>query len=199
MFRKRDKPYSRSARNAPKRRRPLPPPSPEPEDSPKYRSPPPEAVVVIGLAPDASVLDLKSRFEIYGAIARIRIDGDGVGYITFRLKEAAESAVAASLDPSFGITIDSKRLQVMWATNPLCKWREGVTMARNKNDHQSKGLATSSSSKLLRGEAPLSKYGRGNKLGSAIVNSSLGSGKTSSSVLDRTFRGRGIVAYDDIL
>ncbi|CAM8881267.1 unnamed protein product [Rhodiola kirilowii] len=199
MFRKREKPYSRSDRNPSKRRRPLPPPSPEPEiDSPKYRPAPPEAVVVIGLAPDASVLDLKSRFEIYGAISRLRIDRDGVGYISFRLKEAAESAVAASLDPSFGITIDSKRLQVMWATDPMCKWREGIIIDRNKND-QNKALAASSSSKLLRGEAPLSKYGRGNKLGSAIVNSQIGNMKRSSSVLDQPFKGRGIVAYDDIL
>uniref|UniRef100_A0A7N0RDW5 RRM domain-containing protein n=1 Tax=Kalanchoe fedtschenkoi TaxID=63787 RepID=A0A7N0RDW5_KALFE len=88
----------------------------------QYRLPPPESVVVIGLAPDASVHDLKSRFEIYGAVARIRIDGDGVEYITFRLKEAAESAVAASLDPSFNITIDSKTV-----SSAFIGWRLGFT------------------------------------------------------------------------
>ena len=34
----------------------------------------------------------------------------GVAYVTFRSKESAEAAIAASLDPSFGISIDSKRV-----------------------------------------------------------------------------------------
>ncbi|KAL9313672.1 hypothetical protein ACSQ67_019124 [Phaseolus vulgaris] len=40
-------------------------------------------VVVMGLCQDRSVLDLKSRFEIYDAISRIGIDHDVVGYITY--------------------------------------------------------------------------------------------------------------------
>ncbi|KAI9123256.1 hypothetical protein K1719_006145 [Acacia pycnantha] len=58
---------------------------------------------------DCSVLDLKSRFEIYGAISCIRIDREGVGYITYQTQEYADAAIAAALAPSFGITISSKR------------------------------------------------------------------------------------------
>lgn len=115
MSRKRDKPYLTRHDRAPypKRRRPHPSPQPaveDDEDKPATKPPPPPAVVVMGLLPHCSVLDLKSRLEIYGAISRIRIDRDGVGYITYRSKDSAEAAIAASLDASFGITIDSKRV-----------------------------------------------------------------------------------------
>ncbi|XP_010093272.2 uncharacterized protein At1g27050, partial [Morus notabilis] len=113
MSRKRDKPYN-SSRHVPayaaKRHRPHPPaPEEEVVDKPIAKPPPPPALVVMGLAPDCSVLDLKSRFEIYGSISRIRIDRDGVGCIAFRSKDSAEAAVAASLDPSFGITVQSQK------------------------------------------------------------------------------------------
>lgn len=112
MSRKRDKPYfSRQfPTSAPKRRRPLPPP-PDEDDKPSSKPVPPPAVVVMGLSPNCSVLDLKSRFEIYGAISRIRIDRNAVGYITYRTKESAEAAIAASLDASFGITVDSQKVK----------------------------------------------------------------------------------------
>ncbi|XWS34947.1 hypothetical protein CRYUN_Cryun21dG0081100 [Craigia yunnanensis] len=196
MSRKRDKPYF--SRHAPasisKRRRPLPPhppPSIENEDKPAAKPTPPPAVVVIGLPPNCSVLDLKSRFEIYGSISRIRINRDAVGYIAYRSKESAESAIAASLDSSFGITVDSKRVQVLWATDPLAQWRDGIGVGANKDN------GPSSSSKLLRPEVPLSRHGRGNKLASAIINPR----KTDddSSMLEVPFKGREIVAYDDIL
>ncbi|WRX14091.1 hypothetical protein QQP08_006578 [Theobroma cacao] len=160
MSRKRDKPYfSRlGPASISKRRRPLPPyPLPPPEDEDKPTPPP--AVVVMGLPPNCSVLDLKSRFEIYGPVSRIRINRDAV--------------------------------QVLWATDPLAKWREGVGVGANKDN------GSSSSSKLLRPEVPLSRHGRGNKLASAIVNPR--SSDDGSSMLEVPFKGRGIVAYDDIL
>ncbi|KAI9111771.1 hypothetical protein K1719_017461 [Acacia pycnantha] len=192
MSRKREKPYfSRHApysQSVPKRRRPLPVPDPEPAaddgaDKNATRKPPPCAVVVVGLPLDCSVLDVKSRFEIYGAISRIRIDRGGVGYITYRIKEYADAAIAAALDPSFGISISSKRVQVLWATDPLAMWREGVG-----NSNKEKG----SRSKLVRADIPLSRHGRGNKLASAIVN-------PKNNEPSSPFRAREIVAYDDIL
>lgn len=112
MSRKRDKP-SYTARhvpyNYPKRRRPLPPVTSE--DPPENPSPKVSAAVVVtGLSQDCSVLDLKSRFEIYGSISRTRMDPTGVAYVTFRSSESAEAAIAASRDPSFGITINSSRV-----------------------------------------------------------------------------------------
>ncbi|XP_054809162.1 uncharacterized protein At1g27050 [Prosopis cineraria] len=176
----------------PKRRRPLPDPALDPtadDAANKHatRPAPPCAVVVMGLPLDCSVLDLKSRFEIYGPISRIRIDRDGVGYITYRSKESADSAIAAAVDPSFGITVSSKRVQVLWATDPLALWREGVG-----NSNKEKG----SMSKLVRAEIPLSRHGRSNKLASAIVNPK---NSESGSSRDVPFPAREIVAYDDIL
>ena len=114
MSRKREKPYhSRHALSSiAKRRRPSLPELPDSasRDAPATKHSSPAAVLVIGLSPECSVLDVKSRFEIYGCISRIRIDRDGVGYITFRSKDSADAAITASLDPFFGITIDSKRV-----------------------------------------------------------------------------------------
>ena len=107
MSRKRDRSYF-SRHDTSKRRRPLP--EPAEEDRPTTRPSPPSAVVVMGLPHDCSVLDLKSRFEIYGAISRIRIDRDAVGYITYRTKDSADAAIAAGLDPSFEITVNSKKV-----------------------------------------------------------------------------------------
>ncbi|XP_071702179.1 uncharacterized protein At1g27050 [Rutidosis leptorrhynchoides] len=200
MSRKRDKPYNYN-NNFPKRRRPLPADEPPIADD-DFNPPPstaktntPAAVVITGLSADCSVLDLKSRFEIYGSISRTRMDPDGVAYITFRSTDAAESAINASLDPSFGITLNSTRVKVMWANDPVPQWREGV---RKKEG---------GSSKLLKPELPLSRHGRGNKLGSAVVNpkevekndakiSIHNSGRLGFNVASN---GREIVAYDDIL
>ncbi|PSS13545.1 RNA recognition motif domain protein [Actinidia chinensis var. chinensis] len=194
MSRKRDKPYL-SRHHAPyplsKRRRP-PPLS---DDAVAYdrtddsSSKSPATVVVMGLPQDCALLDIKSRFQIYGWISRTTMRHGGVAYVTFRSKESAEAAIAASVDPSFGIAIDSKRVQVMWANDPAPQWREAVS---------SKDSPNSSSSKLVRAEVPLSRRGRGNKLGSAIVKPN-NSNSNSDSGLDVPFKGREIVAYDDIL
>jgi RNA recognition motif-containing protein len=120
MSRKRDRSnFTRYDRPAPypKRRRPPPPPPPQsqPNDiKPSTKPPPPPAVVVVDLPPDCSVLDLKSRFAIYGEISRTRIDRDAIGYITYRSKDSAEAAITASLDSSFGIAINSKKVTILF-------------------------------------------------------------------------------------
>nr|XP_011463114.1 PREDICTED: uncharacterized protein At1g27050 [Fragaria vesca subsp. vesca] len=202
MNRKRDKPYfsnRRAPASAPKRRRPLPPHTEEPEllDKPTFKPPPPPALVVLGLPPDSSVLDLKSRFEIYGPISRIRIDRDSIGHVAFRTADAAQAAVDAALDSAFGITLHSKKLQVLWATDPLAQWRKGVAVDEANRD--SSNETSSSSSKLLRAGMPLRRHGRGNKLASAIVNPRGAAEASESSVLEVPSRAREIVAYDDIL
>ncbi|KAI6686474.1 hypothetical protein NL676_032387 [Syzygium grande] len=160
MGRKRDKPYfSRPAASSAisKRGRHLPRPDPSsaPDDPPAPKPSPPPALVVMGLSPNCSVLDLKSRFEIYGAISRIRIDGDDVGYVTYRSKDSADAAIAASRDPSFGVSVDSQKVQVLWSTDPLAKWREGVGAGVGTKEEKN-----GSTSKLLRAEVPLSRHGR---------------------------------------
>lgn len=122
MSRKRDRDRAQFSRQAPysfsKRRRPLPPKFDTSNDlylpdgdissvagaSTKQQT----TVVVVGLPSNCSVLDLKSRFEIYGSISRTRVDPNGLAYVTFRSHDSAQSAISASLDPSFGITILSK-------------------------------------------------------------------------------------------
>ncbi|KAG7592841.1 RNA recognition motif domain [Arabidopsis thaliana x Arabidopsis arenosa] len=202
MSRKRDKPYTN--RHTParisKRRRPWAPPLSEHDeiiDKPITKPPPPPALVVTGLPANCSVLELKSRFEIYGSISRIRIDKDGFGSVSYRTNESAEAAIAGSHEPSFGISIDSKKLEVVWATDPLVKWREGVTVGEGKD----KTLSSSSSSKLLRSVMPLRKHGRSSRLASAIVNqrSHNSSGTSLFPATIRELKQRNIVAYDDIL
>lgn len=137
MSRKRDKPYPslHVHTSVAKRRRPLPPVQSSAEDDdmdkPLPKPAPPPALVVVDLPSHCSVLDLKSRFEIYGSISRIRIDRDCVGYITYRTKDSADAAMAAALDPSFGFTIDSKKVPflifmyqiVAHSLNILVEWR----------------------------------------------------------------------------
>ncbi|XP_019170507.1 PREDICTED: uncharacterized protein At1g27050 [Ipomoea nil] len=215
MGRKRDRAYqSRHVPNSfPKRRRPLPPPVDAdnavaanddllPENS-TGSAKLPTTVVVIGLTAECSVLDLKSRFEIYGAISRTRMDPGGLAHITFRSRESAVSAVSAAADAAFPITLHSEPVQVMWASDPVPQWKEGV--AKNEG-------AMGVSSKLVRAEVPLSRHGRGNKLGSAIVNSKNKHNVDANSSVQKPggiasrlgvpfncFKGREIVAYDDIL
>ena len=109
MSRKREKPYhsGQALHSIAKRCRPS---LPKLAESTSTKPSSPAVVLVIGLSLECSVLDLKSRFEIYGCISRIRIDRDGVGYVTFRSKDSTDAAITASLDPSFGITIDSKKV-----------------------------------------------------------------------------------------
>lgn len=103
--RKREKPYySRHAPySLPKRRRPLPLDAAPTDTSSKA----PTSVVVIGVPAECSVLDLKSRFEMYGPISRTRMEPDGVAYINFRSNEAAQSALDAARDSSFPLTLHS--------------------------------------------------------------------------------------------
>ncbi|XP_028075729.1 uncharacterized protein At1g27050 isoform X2 [Camellia sinensis] len=157
MSRKRDKPYT--SRHVPysflirRSTSPLSPPllpsatSDDCHQNSAAKSP--STVVAIGLSPNCSLLDIKSRFQIYGSISRTTIHHGGVAYITFRSKSSAESAIAASLDPSFGITLDSNKVQVTWAT-------DDVPQHKDSTDSFS-----SSSSKLVRAEVPLSRHGRG--------------------------------------
>lgn len=120
MRRKRDKPYHTPSRIS-KRRRPWAPPPPSSEtdeiiDKPTAKLPPPPALLVTGLPSNCSVLELKSRFEIYGSISRIRIDKDGIGSVSYRTAESAEAAIAGSHEPSFGISIDSKKVLFTFST-----------------------------------------------------------------------------------
>lgn len=80
------------------------------------------------------------------------------------------------------------QVQVLWANDPQVQWRQGINVGVNKNKEMS--------SKLLRAEVPLSRHGRGNKLASTVVNPRK---SNSSSRSDEPFRGREVVAYDDIL
>ena len=68
-------------------------------------------------------------------------------------------------------------------------WREGVGNNKDKG----------SMSKLVRAEVPLRRHGRGNRLASAIGNTKTSEDSSGSSVLEVPFKGREIVAYDDIL
>lgn len=54
-------------------------------------------------------------------------------------------------------------------------------------------------SKLVRAEVPLRRHGRGNRLASSIGNTKSIQDRLGTSVLEAPFRGREIVAYDDIL
>lgn len=112
--RKRERPhYSRHAPySLPKRRRPLPLDAAPADDvdapsEPAAAAKAPTSVVVIGVPSECSVLDLKSRFELYGPISRTRMEPDGVAYINFRSNEAAQSAIDAARDSSFPVTLHS--------------------------------------------------------------------------------------------
>ncbi|GER55951.1 RNA-binding (RRM/RBD/RNP motifs) family protein [Striga asiatica] len=206
--RKREKPYfSRHAPYSlpkPKRRRPLPLDAVSGEDAIDASSAKaPTLVVVTGVPSECSVLDLKSRFEMYGPISRTRMEPNGVAYVKFRSNDAALSAVDAARDSSFPVTIHSIPVQVAWASDPVIQWKGGISK---------EGL----SSRLVRAQVPLRRLGRGNRLGSTIVNprdeninnerdesnqNKIDNDviKVSGSALDGPFKGREIVAYDDIL
>ncbi|KAF3671625.1 putative conserved oligomeric Golgi complex subunit 7-like [Capsicum annuum] len=206
MGRKRDRShFNRPAPYSfPKRRRPTPTtedslPS-ENNSTSSTKQQPPASVVVIGVPSECSVLDIKSRFEIYGSISRTRIEPNGLAHITFRNNDSAQSAVEAAVDTSFPITLYSKPVQVIWATDHAAQWKEGVM----RKDEQSTSTVAS---KLVRAEVPLSRHGRGNRLGSAIVNprdeenDNVGGTVRAhvSTRLVEPYKGREIVAYDDIL
>ncbi|THU45469.1 hypothetical protein C4D60_Mb02t18260 [Musa balbisiana] len=91
-------------------RRPPPTEAAEGEPAEATAAASPSVVLVTGLPADCTVLELKSRLEMYGPISRTRIDVDGRGFVTFRSDHAAEAAISASLDPAFGVTVRSKKL-----------------------------------------------------------------------------------------
>ncbi|XP_058109264.1 uncharacterized protein At1g27050 [Magnolia sinica] len=189
-WRKRQKPYLSQQNPLPKRLRRDEIAAPEErgregkEEKPSKQS---SVVIVSGLAPGCSVLELKSRFEMFGAVSRLRIDNSlGFAYVTFRSKDSAQDAISAALDPSSGIIIQSEKVQVSWANDPLPQWKAGV--------RASSGQDRRPSSKLLRPEIPLSRHGRDNR--------KLSAGKTTSPNTngpDLPFKGREIIAYDDLL
>ncbi|XP_015699360.2 uncharacterized protein At1g27050 [Oryza brachyantha] len=80
-------------------------------------APEPSLVMVAGLPPGCGVMELKSRLGAYGSIARTRIDAaSATGYVTFRSGAAALAAIAASLDPEGGVTVGSKKVLVVQAS-----------------------------------------------------------------------------------
>ena len=91
-------------------------PAPVPAPAPAAAAQP-SVVMVAGLPPGCGVIELKSRLEAYGPIARTRIDAAAAtGHVTFRSAAAATAAIAASLDPECGITIGSKKVLVVQAS-----------------------------------------------------------------------------------
>lgn len=136
----------------------------------------PATVMVTGLPLDCTVLELKSRFEMYGPISRTRIDDNCSGYVTFRVDQAAEAAIAASINPTFGVAIRSSKLQVVRASDPVSHWRIGV--------------GASYTSKLVRPEKPLSRHGRSKK---QIFSGTIAKPESELSYTEREIR-----AYDDL-
>ncbi|PKA57377.1 Uncharacterized protein AXF42_Ash013564 [Apostasia shenzhenica] len=141
-------------------------------------SPSSSAVMVTDLPHDCTVLELKSRLEMYGPISRIRIDVNGCGYVTFRSDQAAEAAIAASQDPAFGIAIASQKVLVVRASDPMTHWRIGV--------------GASATSKLLRAAKPLRKHGTSKK---QIIPGASGTENGQAYV---SYTEREIRAYDDL-
>ncbi|GAB2214149.1 hypothetical protein Droror1_Dr00018488 [Drosera rotundifolia] len=188
MGRKRGRPnpYAHLATHPKRRRFPPPHTTESPDPPPTTRPPPPPAIIVIGLPQDLSILDLKSRFEIYGPISRIRLDSHSLGFITFRTLAAAEAAVAAAVETECGIMVEEKRVQVVWD--------DGRGGLGGEGEGGGGGEGRRFSSKLVRAERPLSRLGRGNRLSPGGSGGGRGGGGFGGG-----FEGREIVAYDDIL
>lgn len=80
------------------------------------------------------------------------------------------------------------QVRVTWPNDPLSQWTAGVKVSSTFN-HQP-------SSKLLQPETPLSKLGRGNK---RLLCTSSNVASTVANDVDEPFKGRDIVAYDDLV
>ncbi|CAN6439312.1 unnamed protein product [Victoria cruziana] len=138
-------------------------------------------VIVSDLTAGCTVLELKTRFEMFGSVSRVKIDQTlGLGYITFRLRDSAELAVTTSKNPLYPISIGNKQVHVSWANDPLPQWRAAVGLSMQKD---------ASTSKLLRAQVPLSRHGK--------TSRRLGDDKLTSPM--EPHRGREIIAYDDLL
>ncbi|URE19201.1 hypothetical protein MUK42_11859 [Musa troglodytarum] len=158
-------------------RRQLQPDTAEGDPAAAAASSSPSLVMVSGLPADCTVLELKSRLEMFGPISRTRIDVDGRGYVTFRSDHAAEAAIAASLDPTFGLSVRSKKVLVVRTNDPL---------------PIETGVKISLPSKLLRAEIPLSRLGRSKKLNPGMSTEST---KNRSKI---PHTSREIIAYHDL-
>ncbi|KAL6616163.1 hypothetical protein ACP70R_038433 [Stipagrostis hirtigluma subsp. patula] len=182
MTRRRRGKRGRTSPNPPaKRRRGGPPEVEHDEPEPAFHpaSVPEQAavpqsslVMVAGLPPGCGVLELKSRLEAYGPIARTRVDSAAAtGYVTFRAGAAAVAAIAASLDPDGGITIGSKKVLVVQASEA----------PRNP--------------KIIVGAAdPEGRSSHAATKKSAVDDSA----KSAKAAPEATYEAREIIAYDDL-
>ncbi|KAL6845252.1 hypothetical protein ACP4OV_024747 [Aristida adscensionis] len=135
--------------------------------------PHPSTVMVAGLPPGCGVLELKSRLEAYGPVARTRVDSAAAtGYVTFRSGEAAMAAITASLDPDGGIAIGSKKVLVVQASEVPNNLKTVV---------------------LAADPAGRSSYDATKK--SPVDDSAIQSAKAAPQA---TYEAREIVAYDDL-
>ncbi|XP_031488069.1 uncharacterized protein At1g27050 [Nymphaea colorata] len=141
-------------------------------------------LIVSDLPAGCTVLELKTRFEMFGSVSRVKIEQNlGFGYITFRLRDSAELAIMTSRNPLYPISIGNKQVHVSWANDPLPQWRAGVGLSMQKDG---------STSKLLRAEVPLSRHGKTSR---RLGDDKLTSRKDPNSI----HKGREIIAYDDLL
>ncbi|KAG9456789.1 hypothetical protein H6P81_001297 [Aristolochia fimbriata] len=190
--RKRDRSYFSSSRlKRPRRSPPLPESDIATADAAAAAAAAKESVSVIvtGLPPECQVLEVKSRFQMYGPVSRLHIDRQlGYGYVTFRSPDAADAAIAASGDPDSGISIGPVKVRVYQPSSPLPGWSARVQNTGGEG-HQP-------SSKLLRAEVPLSKHGKAYK---RLVGVNEISEKKPVDEPAEPFKGREIIAYDDIL
>ena len=106
------------------RRRAILPPDVSADD--KYSDPGGDSTIVMvnGLDPDSTVLDLKSRTEMYGSVARIRIDSrEGVGYVRYRTPDQALSAIAASENHLPSVTFGNPKVRTEIVFSVCCYFR----------------------------------------------------------------------------
>ncbi|KAK4423777.1 hypothetical protein Salat_1960600 [Sesamum alatum] len=186
--RKREKPYSRHAPySLPKRRRPLPLDAAAGEDAVDDSSTSstaakaPTSVVVIGVPAECSVLDLKSRFEMYGPISRTRMEPNGVAYINFRSNDAANP-------PSMRLEIQVFRV------NPALNSSTGDVGERSSSTME--GRTWPEGRIIIKAnENKSNKNTNGDATNDDNANSADAVGNSG---LDGSFKGREIVAYDDI-
>ncbi|XP_064996359.1 uncharacterized protein At1g27050-like [Musa acuminata AAA Group] len=178
-------------------RRPPPTEAAEGEPAEATAAASPSVVLVTGLPADCTVLELKSRLEMYGPISRTRIDVDGRGFVTFRSDHAAEAAISASLDPAFGVTVRSKKVLVVRASDPIpAKMGAGISSTSRllRAEIPAKmGAGISSTSRLLRAEIPLSRHGPSKEKLDAGATA-----ERSKSGPEVSHDGREIIAYDDL-
>ncbi|CAO2178028.1 unnamed protein product [Urochloa humidicola] len=131
------------------------------------------SVMVAGLPPGCRVLELKSRLQAYGPIARASVDAAAAtGYVTFRSGAAAAAAIAASLDPDGGVSIRSKKVLVVQASD-VPNYSKAIAQAADPAGR------------------PLHDETKNN----ANNNSAISGSKSAAGV---TYKVRQIVTYDDL-